>query len=205
METLFIPAKRKLKANKSKILEISKQKTKNITIVYSIQFKDLANEIKQILSKDHYIIGVMQILGCTALKFSKQTQAILLVGSGKFHAINLSQQTNLPLYILEKDKLYQISNKDIEQFKQKQKAAYVKFLNADKHGILVSTKPGQQNLKQAINIKKKSKNKSYLFLANNLNTSEFENFGLDSWINTACPRMDMNDSRIINFDKISLG
>lgn len=202
-KTLFIPAKRKLKANKSKILEISKQLPKNITIVYSIQFKDLANEIKQILSKDHYIIGVIQVLGCSRPKF-KKSDAILLVGSGKFHAINLSQQTNLPLYILEKDKLYQISNKDIEQFKQKQKAAYVKFLNADKHGILVSTKPGQQNLKQAINIKEKSKNNSYLFLANNINTNEFENFGLDSWINTACPRMDMNDSRIINADKINL-
>ena len=78
----------------------------------------------------------------------------------------------------------------------------MKFLNADKHGILVSTKPGQENLKQALGIKKELKKKSYLFLANNIDTNEFENFGLDSWINTACRRMDMNDSRIINVDKI---
>ena len=35
------------------------------------------------------------------------------------------------------------------------------------------------------------------------NTSEFENFNtINSWINTACSRLDMNDSRIINADKI---
>jgi len=202
-KTLFIPTQRKLKANKSKILEISKQLPNNIVIAYSIQFKDLANEIKQILSKEHNIIGIIQVLGCSKPKLSKQTQAILLIGSGKFHATGLATETNLPIYILEKDKLYKTSKKDIEQFKQKQKVAYVKFLNANKVGILVSTKPGQQNLKQAINLKKKLKKKSYLFLTNNININEFENFGLDSWINTACPRMDMNDNRIINIDKIN--
>ena len=201
-KTLFIPAQRKLKANKSKILEISKQLPNNIAIVYSIQFKDLANEIKQILSKKHNIIGVMQVLGCSQPKLPKQTQAILLIGSGKFHATGLAIETNLPIYILEKDKLCQISEKDIQNLKQKQKASYMKFLNAEEVGILISTKPGQQNLKQAIKIKKQLKKKSYLFLSNNIATSEFENFGLDSWINTACRRMDMNDSRIINSDKI---
>jgi len=203
MKTLFIPSQRKLKANKSKILEISKQLPNNIAIAYSIQFKDLANKIKQILSKNHNINSITQVLGCSKPKFSKQTQAILLIGSGKFHAISLAQITKLPIYILERDNLYKISDKDIEQFKQKQKAAYLKFLNANKVGILISTKLGQQNLKQAINIKKKLKEKkSYLFITNNINTSEFENFEIDSWINTACLRMDMNDSRIINADRI---
>ena len=209
VKALFIPAQRKLKANKSKILEVSKQLPNDIAIAYSIQFKSLANEIKKILSKEHNIIGVIQVLGCSRPlglsqpKFNKKIQAILLVGSGKFHAINLALQTDLPIYILEKDKLYKISEKDMQNIKQKQKAGYMKFLNAEKHGILVSTKPGQENLKQALSIKKELKKKSYLFLANNIDTNEFENFGLDSWINTACSRMDMNDSRIINYKKIS--
>ncbi|MCK4553158.1 diphthamide synthesis protein [Candidatus Pacearchaeota archaeon] len=44
--------------------------------------------------------------------------------------------------------------------------------------------------------------KSYLFISNNINTSEFENFGLDSWVNTACPRLDMEDNRIVNISKL---
>ncbi len=205
IKTLFIPTQKKLKANKLKILEISKQLPKNIAIAYSVQFKNLANEIKKILSKNHNITKTIQVLGCSNPKFQKQTQAILLIGSGRFHAISLAIETNLPIYILEKDKLNKISNKDIQKLEKKQKVAYLKFLNADKIGILISTKPGQQNLKNAIELKKKlNDKKSYLFIANNLNISEFENFDINSWINTACPRMDMIDNRIININKIKI-
>ena len=78
------------------------------------------------------------------------------------------------------------------------------FLNADKAGILVSTKPGQENLKEAIEFKKKTKKKTYIFICNNINTSEFENFGLKAWVNTACPRLDMNDYRIVNLSQLNV-
>jgi len=79
----------------------------------------------------------------------------------------------------------------------------LKFLHADKVGILISTKPGQQRLQKAFELKKKFKKQSYLFISNNINTQEFENFPeIQSWINTACPRMDMNSNSVINMDKI---
>ena len=203
MKTLFIPAKIKSKVNKPKILEISKKLPKNIAIVYSIQYKDIAFEIKNILSKSHKIVKLVQILGCSKFHFPKNTFAILLIISGRFHAISLAVESNLPIYILEHNKLRKISNKDIEFFKQKQKASYLNFLNADKIGILVSTKPGQQNLKKALSLKKKIKNKkSYLFISNNIDVNEFENFRLNCWVNTACPRLDMDNNFIINIDKI---
>ena len=75
----------------------------------------------------------------------------------------------------------------------------MRFLNAEKVGILISIKPGQNNLNKAFMFKKKLKKKSYLFICNNVNTSEFENFPeIQSWINTACPRLDVNDARIVN-------
>ena len=102
-----------------------------------------------------------------------------------------------------KNKLTKISEQDIEILEKKQKTSYLKFLNADKISILISTKPGQQNLKKALETKNKIKNKkSYLFISNNIDVNEFENFGLDSWVNTACPRLDMEDGRIINFDNL---
>ena len=84
--------------------------------------------------------------------------------------------------------------------KKKRKASYLNYLNADKIGVLVSLKPGQQKLSIAISLLNKLKNKkSYIFLCNNINTSEFENFGIDAWINTACPRMDFDNPKIINY------
>lgn len=203
MKTLFIPAKIKSEVNNSKILEVSKKLPKKIALTYSIQYKDIALEIKKILSKDHKITELTQVLGCSKPKFSKNTQAILLISSGKFHAVSLAFETKLPVYLLDHNNLIKISKKEIEEFERKQKASYVNFLNSEKTGILISTKPGQQNMKKAFSIKKKLKNKeSYLFLANNIDVNEFENFGLNSWINTACPRIDMNSNQVINMNKI---
>lgn len=203
MKTLFIHAKINSEIDKSKINSISNKLPKNIAIAYSIQYQEIAKEIKKILSKNHKITKFIQVLGCSQPVFSKSTKAILLISSGKFHAVSLAFETKLPVYVLENNSLAQISKKEIEIFEQKQKASYVKFLNSNKIGILISTKPGQQNLKKAMDLKKTIKNKnSYLFLCNNININEFENFEIDSWINTACRRMDLNDNSIINMDKI---
>ena len=200
MKTIFIPAKSKSRVNSKKILEISKKLPNNIAITYSIQFQEIAKDIKKILSKKHKITSFIQVLGCSKPKFSK-TDAVLLIGSGRFHAISLACETKLPIYILEKHNLSKITNQDIEKLQKTKKAAYLKFLNANKLGILISTKPGQNRLKHALNIKDQIKKKSYLFLSNNINTLEFENFTIDSYINTGCPRLDM-DSTIINIQDI---
>ena len=203
MKTLFIPASSKLKINPLKIKSLLKELPKNLILAYSIQYKDLAEELKKIISKEYNIEKFVQVLGCSKLKFSKKVQAILLISDGKFHAIALAKQTNIPVYILTGNKLEKISKEEIKILEKKQKVSYLKFLNADKVGILVSTKPGQQNLQKALEFKKKTKKQSYLFICNNVNVSEFENFGLDSWVNTACPRLDMESSSIINIDKIN--
>ena len=188
--------------NKSKIKELSKKLPKDLAIAYSIQYQELAFEIRKILT-NHNITSIIQILGCSQPKLPKNTKAVLLIGSGRFHAVSLAYETKLPVYILEKNQLTNISEKDIELYEKKNKASYVKFLNANNIGILISTKPGQENLKRALNLKKKLKKNSYLFISNAINISEFENFALDAWVNTACPRLDM-DSSVININRIKL-
>ena len=200
MKTLFIPAKIKSKPNKEKILEISKKLPEEIAIAYSIQYQDIASEIKKILSPKHKITTFTQVLGCMIPKFPKTTKAILLISSGKFHAHSLALETKTPVYLLENNSLIKIL--DIEHLEKQKKASYIKFLNADKVGILISTKPGQENLEKSLNFKKSIKEKNfYLFITNNINPAEFENFQIQSWINTACPRLDM-DSSIINIGRI---
>jgi 2-(3-amino-3-carboxypropyl)histidine synthase len=204
MKTLFIPAKLKLEVNEEKIKEISRKLPKEIAIVYSIQYENYAKQIKEILDKTSKITRFSQVLGCSKLNFSKNTKAILLISDGKFHAISLASETKLPIYIVYNNKIKKISDKEIKNFEKKQKVSYINYLNANKIGILISTKPRQEKLKKALQIKNKIKDKeTYLFISNNINTAEFENFPeISSWINTACPRLDMEDSRILNVDKI---
>jgi len=201
MKNIFIPVKSKEQIN-LKILKTLEKIPKNIVIAYSIQYENLAKKIKQSLKK-HHIVSFIQVLGCSKPKLPKEAKAILLISSGKFHGISLAYETKLPVYILINNKLQKISEKDLGIIKTNQKVSYLKFLNAKKVGVLVSTKPGQNRLKKARDFKKKIKNKkAYLFLSNNINNQEFQNFNIDSWVNTSCPRLDMEDNRIINIDRL---
>ena len=201
MKILFIPAKINPEINTKKISEL--KLPINIAIAYSIQYKEVAEKIKQILSKKHKITSVIQVLGCSSPKFSKETEAILLLSSGKFHAVSLAFETGIPVYVLESDNLKKISKEEIDLLNKKKMASYMRFLNAEKIGILISTKPGQENLKRALSLKLKNK-KSYFFLSNNIDIREFENFGINSWVNTACPRLDF-DSSVINLRNLNFG
>jgi len=200
MKTLFIPAKINFEINPEKIQSL--KLPKNIALAYSIQYQDVAEKIKKILSEKHNISSFIQVLGCSNPKFSKNTDAVLLISSGRFHAISLAFNSNLPVYILESDNLKKISEDEIENLRKKKKSAYLKFLNSEKIGILISTKPGQENLKRAISLRETLKKKnSYLFISNEINIREFENFDINSWVNTACPRMDF-DSPVINISDL---
>jgi len=201
MKTIFIPAKINTEINEEKISELKLPKL--IALAYSIQYKEVASQIQKILSKTHKITQFIQVLGCSKPKFSKETKAVLLISSGKFHAVSLAFETNLPVYILEADKLRKISDEEISSLKKRKTASYMKFLNADKVGVLISTKPGQENLQKALSLKNKIKNKNvYFFISNEINTKEFENFPeIKSWVNTACPRLDFDNS-VINFSNL---
>jgi 2-(3-amino-3-carboxypropyl)histidine synthase len=202
MKTLFFPAKSTMQIDEKEISKLSKDLPKNFAICYSIQYKELAEKFHKHFKKRVSVFT--QVLGCSKIKFPKNTKSILLISDGKFHAISLAYESKLPVYLFSNNNLEKISQNEIEIFSRKQRGAYLKFLNSEKVGILISTKPGQENLKKAIKLNKKIKDKdSYLFISNNIDTSEFENFPqIESWINTSCPRMDMNNSSIININII---
>jgi diphthamide biosynthesis enzyme Dph1/Dph2-like protein len=205
MKTIFIPAKSRKKLNKSSFLKDLNILPENIAILYSIQYEDIAKEIRLLLKKEHTITQFSQILGCSRVIPSKETKAILLIGSGRFHALAVASSSNLPIYMYEGERIEKISEKEIVSFNQRKKTAQIKFLSSEKIGVLVSTKPGQQNLIKALKLKEKIKQKQlYFFLGDYLFVQELENFELNSWINTACPRLDMDSTSIINVEDLNL-
>jgi diphthamide biosynthesis enzyme Dph1/Dph2-like protein len=204
MKTLFVPINAKISANFQKLEALLKPLPKNLALVYSVQYKEFAEDLKKELSKTHNILNFFQVLGCSNPHFSEDVDAILIITDGKFHAISLAYQTKKPVYILERDRLIKIPPEEVALLEKKRKASYLNFLNSDKVGVLISTKPGQQKLAKALSLKKKFENKKlYFFLSNDINLKESENFGLDFWINTACPRLDMDTSRIINIETLT--
>ena len=197
MKVLYIKSKQKnLESNLSK-KEINKL-PKKIFLAYSIQYQDLAKLIKKQLETNKIKIEkFQQVLGCSKINTKLP---VLLIGTGRFHSINLFLQTPI-IYTLENNKITQVSKKEIEQIKIMKKTALLKFLHAENIGILVSTKPGQENFDKAIKLKKqlevKQKN-AFIFIADNIDINQFENFKIDSWVNTACPGLAFDNPNIIN-------
>jgi diphthamide biosynthesis enzyme Dph1/Dph2-like protein len=204
MKTLFIPVSINFSANSSKLEKVLEVLPKNLAVVYSVQYKDFAESLKEKLSKSHNLLGFSQVLGCSNPHFSEKVNCILVIADGRFHAISLAYETQKQVYLFERDRLVKILPEEIAFLEKKRKAAYLNFLNSEKVGVLISTKPGQQRLAKSLSLKKKFKNKRlYFFLSNEINFNETENFGLDFWVNTACPRMDFDNSNIININRIS--
>jgi len=180
---------------------------KKILLVYSIQYLKLAKEIrKYLMSKHHEIIGFKQVLGCSKLTNKDKSTPILLIGSGKFHARNLASQTDKLIYIYTAGKIQVFGKEDAKELEKRKTAALSKFLASKKIGILVSSKPGQNRMadtKRLVKTLEGKGKKPYIFVANNFNLSEIENFSIDFWVNTACPGLAYDSTKLINIDDLS--
>jgi diphthamide biosynthesis enzyme Dph1/Dph2-like protein len=201
MKLLYIESKQKNLTIKTSKAELKKL-PKKLFLAYSIQYKDLAILYRKELEKNKIKVETFQqVLGCSKVNTKLP---ILLIGTGRFHAQNLYLQTPI-LYVLENNKIIRIPQTEIDKLKAKKRTALIKYLKADNIGILVTTKPGQENLNKAIKLKQKlekNKKKPYIFISNNIDISQFENFSIDSWINTACSGLAMDNPNIINIDDL---
>ncbi len=208
MKRLFIHAKSNLEFDD--LIKQVKHKGK-LGLVTTIQHIHKLKKIQKLMPKS--IIGG-QVLGCNVKKAEKiagRVDSFLFLGSGRFHALQIALRTGKEVIMLNpySGNISRITKKEIEERKRRLKGAYITFLHAEKIGLLVSTKDGQQRLKDAMkfsnSIKKK---KSYLFLFDTLDFSQLANFtDIDCWINTACLRMAIEDypkfsKPVINLDDL---
>ena len=203
MKSLFIEARRKNLTLGERAREFV-SKHKEFSIIYSIQFKELAEKFKKEAEKQgKKILSFTQVLGCSFPKLKPST--IILIGSGRFHAVNLASRLKLPIYILEQDTIKEVTKEEIEKLETKKKVSMLKFLHADEVGILVSSKPGQNKTSLALKLKEKLEKKgkkAYLFIADNISLQELENYTLPIYINTACPGLALDSSKIINLEDL---
>lgn len=196
MKTLFIEAK-----SKSSIegLLDKMEYTGRIGLITTIQHLHLLPSVKRKL-KNSAIGG--QVLGCdvsNAVKITKKVDAFLFIGSGNFHPVQVAMKTGKMVLILDpiRGNVSEVSPADIETRKRRITAGYAIFLNANKIGILVSSKPGQNMMKEAESLKRellKQGKKAYIFVFDTLDFNQLENFpDIECWVNTACYRIAIED------------
>ncbi|MBD3263191.1 diphthamide biosynthesis enzyme Dph2 [Candidatus Woesearchaeota archaeon] len=227
MEVMFVEAKAKKKVNIGKSVLNKLKDFKTIGLVATVQFVSQLPEIKSELKKAEKQIVISkpnkhavypgQVLGCdvsAAIKIQNKVDCFLYIGDGKFHPLGIAVQTNKPVIILNPytNKVNKLSDAEKKKWLKKQAARVSKVRDAQILGILVTTKPGQQNLKRAEQIKKKLQSQgkqAFVFVADTINPNDLLNFPqIQAWINTACPRLvddqELFKKSIANADEINI-
>ncbi len=212
--TLFIPLEYSVKKQKikkiSKIIEkkMSEKKINTITLITTAQYLKWIPEIKKEL-KIKTIIGKgtgrikekSQVLGCNYSSINKvinDVQGIVFIGDGFFHPIGALQTQKKPVFVLNTIEEKIIELKQNDSFLRKRFAAIQKASEAKKFGIIISRKPGQKFLKKAIELKKKieqKKKQAILLSVDYVNETYFIGTGIDCLVNTACPRIVIDDAK----------
>lgn len=205
MRTEFIPVK--WEGNLQPVLEKLKL-PKKVGLISNLQFLDHLKQVESYLKeKGVETFNGGQVLGCNTsepLKIDKEVDAYIFLGSGEFHPLEVLEKTKKPVFLVnpETQNITKVTEEDLENYNKKKKTLLTKFLMEEKIGIIVSTKPGQQILRTAIEFKNKLKQhdkQPYIFLTNEINN--LENFSdIKIWVNTACPRYEQ--SNVLNLADI---
>ncbi len=218
MKKVFIPVKYKKLLTKKFMHEINKKICHKVGLFTTTQFTNQLNQLKEFLENEgkEIFVGISnykaiekgQVLGCdieSPLSISEKVDCFVYLGTGYFHSILVSIETNKQVFQANPvaEFIKEIDETEIERYKILKKSTISNAKKAKKLGILVCTKFGQENLELAKKIRAeliKNGKKSYIFLFETLNPEELLNFpDIEAWINTACPRISIDD--IERFDK----
>lgn len=198
---------------------LAKKRYKTVALYASIQFCTNLDKVKDQLQTANITIITSQpdrthlpgqLLGCdnyhSSLQLSaeqwKEIDCFLYIGDGKFHPYALLYaQKDFPVTkeVMCNDPLqkkFQIfSIDDITKILKKYRGTLLKFLSSRNIGVLITVKPGQEQLKPAFFLEKKfPEKKFYYFVDDTISFNQLENFPfIEAWINTACPRIGLDD------------
>jgi 2-(3-amino-3-carboxypropyl)histidine synthase len=215
MKTLFIESKfiGKIKVPKNIIEKLPK----TIALFFTIQFIDSLEDVKKDIEATGRVVKVMkgkhtkymgQIYGCNLEKF-EGVDAYFYIGDGLFHPKALALGNDKPIHIWNpvSEKYSVMDREAVYEELHRQKAAFSRFLTADKIGVLVTTKPGQSYLKYALKLKDKYPDKKFYYIVmDTINFEGLEDFNfVECWVNTACPRIGWDDTKRTRKPMLDLG
>ena len=143
-----------------------------------------------------------QVIGCnyTNVKsIASDVDAFLFVGGGKFHALGVALATSKPTIIADPygGVSFTVHEEVVKILKQRY-ACIEEAGRAKVYGILVSLKPGQRHLDEALKTKEsveKMGKAVYLFAIREILPDVLAAFpSIDVFVNTACPRISLDDA-----------
>ncbi len=182
-----------------------------ISLVTTVQHLHQLDTIKQFYEKSgkEVFIGRPygfakhpgQILGCdigSAASVDSKVDAHVYFGGGIFHPLGALLNTKKPFLVIEPfDSKIEFIDSLRDTYQKRSRGKVLASLEAKSIAILVSTKNGQHNLKLAEILKKKIEEaglKSAILVSNTFDFDSINNMmEFDAFVNTACPRIAIDD------------
>ncbi len=144
-----------------------------------------------------------QVIGCNfsnAKSVSKDVEAFLFVGGGRFHGLGVALATEKPTIIADpyEKRAFSIQREARTVFKQRW-ASICEAKEAERFAVLVGLKSGQKRLLKAMELKEKLEKigkKVTLFAITEITPEALMQFpDIDAFVNTACPRVSLDDPK----------
>jgi len=214
MKRVFVETKYEGKLELSE--EVIKRLPSRLALAMPVQFLPFQEEIKSkleaqgkkvILFRSKHGFHLGQILGCDILHFPGEYDAFLYIGDGKFHPTALLYENEKEVYCYNPftHRLEVYDQKYLEKVLQQRKGQKAKFLSSKVVGMLVTTKPGQNQGKEVERLRSKLEEAGkevFVFMADEINFPSLQNFNfIEVWVNTACPRI-VEDFRCLNLSDL---
>ena len=142
-----------------------------------------------------------QILGCdagSAASVDSQVDAHVYFGAGRFHPLGALLATTKPFFVVDPfGKEVERIDRYRELYRKRSRGKILRALEADSFAIMVSTKNGQFNMDLAKVLKGNVEAAGLDAQIVVSNTFDFESLNnmrcFDAFVNTACPRLAMDD------------
>jgi 2-(3-amino-3-carboxypropyl)histidine synthase len=185
------------------------QVPRRLGLVASVQHLDLLSSLTAALERRGYEVHVeqgdrrlaypAQALGCNytgAEAVADRVDAFLFVGTGRFHPVGLAFAVDRPVWAL--DPLQNLLEPPVDRalLIGRRQLAVASVRDARRWGILVSTFAGQNRSPTALALQERARaagREAELLFFDRLDPRDLEGRAFDAYVNTACPRIALDD------------
>jgi len=189
-----------------------------VTTIQHIKNLDEAREVLSSAGKEVYIgdscdlLYPGQVLGCNYLNaksIASHVEAFLFLGGGRFHPLGLALTTMKPVVAADpfEEKAYSLDD-DVRKMLRKRWAGIEEARKAEIYGVIVGLKPGQKKLKAAFELREALRRKGkevYILALREITATSLANFPIfEAYVNTACPRISLDESSIFSRPVLTL-
>lgn len=202
-DVLYIPYRKDIGAvNLERAAEILK-KYPTVSVTTTIQHAHQIGSVAESLEKlgVNAVVGKGsprtpepgQVLGCTyASARNAHADANLFIGTGVFHAIGVALATRKPTFALDPFGSGDLQEIDADPLLRRRFVQIEKAKKAQNFGILLSSKSGQARRDLAERLAGLH-DRAVVVMIREVTEMQLRNFGFDAYVNTACPRLAMDD------------